>query len=1009
MTTAVKSRKTTLRLLALSLSLVFCFSLFLPFSVSNSPVSAAENAASYTEKYVSVLLDDSGSMDAENRWEYAVYAMQMLMALLNEQDKLWITPLNKSTISVDLSNPNRNGVIRDVVQDDLPDIPSGGTQAYHYQKGVQILLDNGMKKVDGASEEVNREYWFFILSDGAFTGTPTETLVAGTVAEGYANLNVVYFSVGSAGSGSDVVDLTNTQNPVLKNSSAFSAYNVSQSSEMLSAVEDIANRISGRYSATEAEYTVSGKTVTVDLSVCGFALRNLSVMLQNTDATLKSATYNGSPMALSRVTSIVPDGALKMKNGYSAVLEAEAFLSGGTVVLEFTQEITDELVLLMEPALRVEPILYYVDAQGRLVETDSQYINSHLSAGSKICVDYRIVEEGSDRVVDPSGAFAVDFARVTYAGGSYTDKEQFSVKVGKNEIGILVSMMNGAYTMRQTIPCLIETNPSYYRVESEEKVIGSGTSKSLEAIFTVYSNNTALTEALLANYKYTVTLRDGSGAIIPASEYQQTTNNGKIHVLLPCGNRAYGDYTASLRIVSPDGYAREGTEVLSHYPASLSLTVDNSSLSLQQYQLYTNTEGFAFSLSEGADPLPFDPSYLSYSVRLGSLDVTSACQVFNGKLVFIPTAEILETLLDNPSTYPLTVSVSLKNKPSINTTANASFILLKTAYAVEAKEAGAPIDRFHISKNGASVSFTVSRDGAPMSKEALEAALASGELSVSAPTLSGVAALSVSVEEKNGVAAVVCRPVATMGNFASFFASMFFSAGDKPVTLSVGDVTETGVFPVLGFSFMLLLQYLLRIFIILLTLYIIIYAIALLVTYKSVPRLGKKTILAVEFTIDSINRVVSASRKGSPIKVGTKFTEKVMLQRLLPWNLTKAQTKSISVFGIRSTLIAEGTHGVASLALNQGTDHLKTWDCNDSANDMTLTELPAMLMKSASFNAKAQPTTYTLRYELTGDHTDTTIRQAPLGTLASPICVCSGSQTQKIGSTTVCRLVFLLD
>ena len=999
------SHKTSLRLLALALALVFCFALFVPLGGGSASVQAAQASESYTEKYVSVLLDDSGSMTTDNRWEYAVYAMQMLMALLNEQDKLWITPLNKSAISVDLANPDRNGVIQDIVQDSLPDNPSGGTSSTNYKKGVDVLLANGMKKVDGASEDIDREYWFFILSDGAFDGTPTETLVEGTVAEGYANLNVVYFSVGTG----DVVDLTNTQNSVLKNSSSFSAYNVSKPSEMLSAVEDIANRISGRYSATAAEYTVSGKTVTVDLSVCGFALRNLSVMLQNTDATLKSASYNGSPMSLSRVTRIVPDGALGMKSGYSAVLAAEAFLSGGKVVLEFTEEVGDELVLLMEPALRIEPILYYVDNGGALVETDSQYVNSHLSAGNKIAVDYRIVEEGSGRVVDPAGAFAVDFVRVTYAGGSYTDKQQIPLKVGKNEIGVLVSMMDGAYTMRQTIPCLIEANPSFYRVESTQKVIGSGSTKSIEAVFTVFANNVALTESGLATYSYTVTLIDGAGNPVASQYIQKTTQNGKIHVLFNCGSLDYGDYTVSLRIVSPDGYVREGKEVLSHYPQSISLSVDNTSLSMQQYELFTNQKGFAFSLAEGAEALPFDPSYLTYTVKLGSLDVTAHTTVADGKLLFVPTADILADMAKTPDTYLLTANVALKNKPSVSAAANASFILLKTAYEVTAKESGSPIDRFHITKSGATVSFTVVRDGAPMTKAALEAALESGEISVSAPTLSGIAALSVSVEEKNGVAQVVCKPAVTMGSFGSFFASMFFSSADKPVVLSVGDVTQTGVFPVLGFSFLLLLQYLLRIFIILLTLYVIIYAIALVVTYKSVPRLGQKTLLAVEFNIDAINRVVTATRKGNPIKIGTKFTEKVMLQRLLPWKLTKAQTRQVTVFGIKSMLIAEGTFGSASLALIAGTDHLQTWDCSDSANNLALTELPAMLMKSSSFSSRTQKTTYSLRHELTGDHTDTTIRQAPLGTLAAPICVCSGSQVQRQGTGIVCRLVFLLD
>ncbi|MBP3436975.1 MAG: hypothetical protein J6K61_03590 [Clostridia bacterium] len=1005
MQSSFASRPVALRLASFALALIICLSLFVVFGADTPVSAAASGSESYTEKYVSVVLDDSGSMDEENRWQYATYAMQMLISLLNEQDKLWITTLNKSTFEVDLSNPDRNAVIQNVIQNKLPITPTGGTHREGYDSGLKVLTDNGMKLVDGSAEDSNREYWFFVLSDGAFSDANTETLVSDTVGSGYANLNVVYFSVGSSNGGSKVVDLTQTTNPTLVNSSAFSAFHVSQSRDMLSAVESIANLISGRYSATQTEYAVSGNTVTVDLGVCGFSLRTVSIMLQNTDAVLQSATYNGAPMDISREVTIVPDSKLGMQNGYSAIIAPRDFLSGGQMTLTFSKNVGDSLVLLMEPALRVESVLYYLDGNGQKVETDGQYINSHLTPSNKICVDYRIVEEGTGRVVNPSGAFAVNEARVSYAGSTYAPGQAFPLVIGKNQISLSVTMMNGAYTMYHSIPCLIMANPNYYRVESTQQTTGTGDSKAIEAIFTVYANDMPLTG--LAGYTYTVLVKDGSGNTIPVAPSVQ---NGKIHVILPCGSREYGDYTASVRVLSPDGFAREGEEILSHYPKALTLNVITGSLSLQQYQLTENTDGFSFSLAEGSSPLRFDPSYLNIKVTVGGRDVTSFCTMDGDKLFFVPTEDAMGELAGSPSTYPVQVSVSLRHKPEVSATASASFVLLQTDFHIDGEQKGSPLDRFHISKSGASVQFSVVRDGKAMSKADLEAALANGSLKIKAPDFEGgLASLAVTVEEKNGEAFIVCRPVANLGSFANFFASMFFSASDKPVTLSVGGASQTVVFPVVGFSFLLLLQYILRVAIFLFIIYAVVYIIALIVTYKSVPRLGKKTILAVEFQIDTINRVVMASRKGNPIKIGTKLSEKVMFKRLLPWNLTKGQTREIRVFGIKSTLIAEGTFGAASLALNAGTDHLQTWDCTDSANDMTLTELPAMLMRSSSFNAKSQPTTYYLRHELTGDHTDTTIRQAPLGTLAAPICVCSGSQVQRMGSSIVCRLVFLLN
>lgn len=71
----------------LAIILVLSVMLSLPISVS------AESL--YIRKIVSVVYDDSGSMDG-NKWAYANYAMQTFCGMLNSEDQLFITYMSHS-------------------------------------------------------------------------------------------------------------------------------------------------------------------------------------------------------------------------------------------------------------------------------------------------------------------------------------------------------------------------------------------------------------------------------------------------------------------------------------------------------------------------------------------------------------------------------------------------------------------------------------------------------------------------------------------------------------------------------------------------------------------------------------------------------------------------------------------------------------------------------------------------------------------------------------------------
>lgn len=58
------------------------------------------------ERVVSLVYDDSGSMRNNDRWKYANYALQSLVALLDEKDKFSYVPMSRPTEALNVTLTN---------------------------------------------------------------------------------------------------------------------------------------------------------------------------------------------------------------------------------------------------------------------------------------------------------------------------------------------------------------------------------------------------------------------------------------------------------------------------------------------------------------------------------------------------------------------------------------------------------------------------------------------------------------------------------------------------------------------------------------------------------------------------------------------------------------------------------------------------------------------------------------------------------------------------------------
>ena len=83
---------------------ILCSNVLQTFAINGDEIRASK-------KIISVVYDDSGSMCGE-RWSYTDYAMQALIALLNEQDELYITFMSDPFTAVPMDTSDLSATIK---------------------------------------------------------------------------------------------------------------------------------------------------------------------------------------------------------------------------------------------------------------------------------------------------------------------------------------------------------------------------------------------------------------------------------------------------------------------------------------------------------------------------------------------------------------------------------------------------------------------------------------------------------------------------------------------------------------------------------------------------------------------------------------------------------------------------------------------------------------------------------------------------------------------------------
>ena len=579
--------KVSVKLAAILMALTCLLCCLGVFAVSAAPQSK-DGDIRYTQKIVSVLFDNSGSMEQIQRKEYALYAVQMLMSLLDEKDILVITPMNETTtengypqvvpvtsinsgIEIDLTAEDRNTQIANALESSFfaKDVYDGKTPGSSIEVAVDQLEERGLKDRDNLSSmDENKEYWLVILTDGKFDeqedGLGADDVIESHIKD-FPSLKTIY--MGLPGADKSIV------NSELKDKVPFTPYITEEANQIVSAMQSVANQMSGRYTLDATRYDVDGSTVTVDLTGYEISFKSISVLAQNCDQTLVSAKWEGKDLKIERPCVIIPTD-LNLKNGFSAVLPGDPYISSGTITLQFSGPVdANAFSILAEPALVIENYLEYNNGSA-WERTTMQYINANLSRDDVIRVGYEVFEQANGTLIDIEELFGECQATVTYAGKSYEIGQDIPLVVGNNEIVVSVSVMDGKYVMYSSTICIIEEAPTYYRVEVEHDAEVSVADGKAHATYTVYSDNKPLTAEQLRTYTYGVNIQTPDGS--PAHYTLTPDASGKINLVLNTTRGNYGEYKVDFTVTSEYNISRDASCTMGYYPKNIEIKGNNA-------------------------------------------------------------------------------------------------------------------------------------------------------------------------------------------------------------------------------------------------------------------------------------------------------------------------------------------------------------------------------------------------------------------------------------------------
>lgn len=379
------------------------------------------------KKIVAILYDDSGSMRVDQlgnyktKWFYANYAFQLFTGLLNDDDELLLTFMSSPN---KILKSNGAGLLKDFSSnrqktvDAIRKYKGDGDTPYDQIKFV------GDQLVAVKDSDPTTQYWYIIIADGRFEKKPGDPKsevgqsaidqalkpYAGKTMSNGSECQVRFMAIEDIKSEKVKEEKKNKdkeKEPAFPSENEYVKVERCKGKGIVDVMSKIADTITGRRRLDPSEYSVEGKTLTVNSPV---PVLNIQVLTQNSKAKVSSASVvDGDKLSSSSISVSTPKGDDKFKKegsklfGNLGTIKPKGdYIPAGKYTITFDSDVSPEdIVVMYEAALETRISIF---RKGKLIEDTSV-----LRENEKIDIKAELAIIGTDEAIDittlPEGMF----------------------------------------------------------------------------------------------------------------------------------------------------------------------------------------------------------------------------------------------------------------------------------------------------------------------------------------------------------------------------------------------------------------------------------------------------------------------------------------------------------------------------------------------------------------------------------------------------------------------------
>ncbi|MDM5155720.1 vWA domain-containing protein [Bacillus sp. DX1.1] len=328
----------------------FIFLLLICFN----PFSTFAKGEEAKERVVSLVYDDSGSMRNNDRWKYANYALQSLVALLDEKDTFSYVPMSRPSqeVNVSLTNEKRQTEIDQIgAWKNYLNTPFGA---------VETAMQSIKKE---ASINGKREFWLIVLTDGAFNELEKDSgkeQIAQKLRQFKKEMEAKKISLHPVlitmeeNLGRQEQLQMNTFKEIWKQETNGIVMPTSGEDGVIQSVNQAAALVANRDPFSSAESAVKTNIAGKKLEITTpFPLKRITLVQQSVDASQYHIEQLSKPLALQSAFSIQAPAESKLYGDIAHIGSTNhTVIKPGSYSLEIDKDIgKDGLKVLVEPAL----------------------------------------------------------------------------------------------------------------------------------------------------------------------------------------------------------------------------------------------------------------------------------------------------------------------------------------------------------------------------------------------------------------------------------------------------------------------------------------------------------------------------------------------------------------------------------------------------------------------------------------------------------------------------------